>query len=87
MSFLVKYLDIYVSNYQIQNQLKNFVSYSNNFNIDIKKINLYKNYLFSKNYEFNNKYISIHLDEKWYTKFYYRDFTDINPNSKQIEEL
>ncbi|WP_440634162.1 glycosyltransferase family 9 protein [Candidatus Pelagibacter sp. HIMB1485] len=80
---------IYVSNYQIQNQLKNFsfLASRNDFNIDIKKIDLYKNYLFHKNYDFNNKYISIHLDEKWYTRFYYRDFTDINPNSKQIEEF
>ena len=26
------------------------------------------------------------MDEKWY-KIYYRDFTDINPNSKQIEKF
>ena len=25
------------------------------------------------------------MDEKWFTKFYYKDFTDINPNSEQIK--
>ena len=80
---------IYVANYQIQNQLKNFsfLASLNNFNIDVRKINLYKNYSFSQKYDFPNKYIIIHLDEKWYTKFYYRDFTDINPNSEQIEKF
>ena len=80
---------IYVANYQIQNQLKNFsyLASLNNFNIDLEKIDLYKNYKFNKKYKFINKYIIIHLDEKWYKKFYYRDFTDINPNAKQIEKL
>ena len=34
---------------------------------------------------FDKKYLMIHLDEKWYTKFYYRDFTDMNPNPAQLE--
>ncbi len=78
---------IYVANYQLQNQLKNFsfLASLNEFNIDLKNINIYKNYKFSKKFQFTNKYVTIHLDEKWYKKFYYRDFTDINPNSKQIE--
>ena len=80
---------IYVANYQIQNQLKNFsyLASLNNFNIDLEKIDLYKNYKFNNKYKFINKYIIIHLDEKWYKKFYYRDFTDINPNAKQIGKL
>ena len=78
---------IYVSNYQIQNQLKNFsfLASLNDFKIDLNKIDIYKNYSFSKKFQFPYKYIVIHLDEKWFTKFYYKDFTDINPNSEQIK--
>jgi ADP-heptose:LPS heptosyltransferase len=50
-----------------------------------KKIDIYQNYLLKKKYNFEKKYIIIHLDEKWFSKYYYRDFTDINPNSKQID--
>ena len=78
---------IYVVNYQIQNQLKNFsyLATLNGFNIDLDNINIYENYIFKKKYEFSSKYIVIHLDEKWFKKFYYRDFTDINPSSDQIK--
>lgn len=75
-----------VINYEIQNQLKNFSYLASilNFNIDQKKINIYKNYRFTKNFNLKKKYIIIHLDEKWYTDYYYKDFTNINPDSKQI---
>lgn len=80
---------IYVANYQIQNQLKNFsfLASLNDFNIDLKKTNIYQNYNFNKKFNFLDKYINIHLDEKWYTRFYYRDFTDINPSANQIERF
>ena len=90
IEFFSKILNyIYVANYQIQNQLKNFsfLASLNNFNIDYKNINIYKNYKFKNYYDFPDKYIVIHLDEKWFKKFYYRDFTDINPSSSQIEEF
>lgn len=76
-----------VINYEIQNQLKNFSYLASllNFNIDQKKIDIYKNYLLKKKYYFEKKYIIIHLDEKWFSEYYYRDFTNINPNSKQID--
>lgn len=76
-----------VINYEIQNQLKNFSYLASllNFNIDQKKIDIYKNFTLKKKYHFEKKYIIIHLDEKWFSEFYYRDFTDINPNSKQID--
>ena len=78
---------IYVVNYQIQNQLKNFsfLASLNNFNINLKNIDIYKNYYFDKNYNFPNKYLVIHLDEKWFKEFYYKDFTDINPSSEEID--
>ncbi len=77
---------MYVVNYQIQNQLKNlsFLANLNNFNIDKDNIDIYKNYKFDRNFSFDKKYIIIHLDEKWFRKYYYNDFTDINPNSDQI---
>jgi len=76
----------YVVNYQIQNQLKNlsYLANLNNFNIDTDNIDIYKNYKFDRSFNFDRKYIIIHLDEKWFRKYYYRDFTDINPNSDQV---
>jgi len=56
----------------------------NNFNIDTDNIDIYKNYKFDRSFNFDRKYIIIHLDEKWFRKYYYRDFTDINPNSDQV---
>ena len=76
-----------VINYEIQNQLKNFSFLASilNFNINQKEIEIYQNYKFEKRFYFKKKYIIIHLDEKWYSDFYYKDFTDINPNSFQIK--
>ena len=78
-----------VINYEIQNQLKNFSYLASllNFNIVLKEINIYKNYYLKKKYDFNNDYIIIHLDEKWFTDFYYQDFTNINPQSAHIEKF
>ncbi len=76
-----------VINYEIQNQLKNFSYLASllNFNINQKEIDIYQDYQFKKKFYFKKKYIIIHLDEKWYTDFYYKDFTNINPSSLQIE--
>ena len=76
-----------VFNYEIQNQLKNFsfLASNLNFNIDLKNIDIYKDHLFSDNGKLDSKYITIHLDEKWFTKYYYKDFTDINPTSSQLD--
>ena len=76
-----------VINYEIQNQLKNFSYLASllNFNINQKEIDIYQNYKFAKRFYFKKRYIIIHLDEKWYTDFYYKDFTNINPNSFQID--
>ncbi len=87
LSKLFKYK--FVVNYEIQSQLKNFSYLANldNFNIDNKKPNIYENYKFDKEFKLTRDYIIIHLDEKWYSKFYYKDFTDIKPNEKQIVEF
>jgi len=78
-----------VINYEIQSQLKNFSFLASllNFNINQREINIYKNYKLAKKYFFKKKYIIIHLDEKWYTDYYYRDFTNINPKPEQIENF
>ena len=75
-----------VFNYEIQNQLKNFSFLANlmNFKLFSNEINIYKDYKFSNSYNLSSKYIMIHLDEKWFSKYYYKDFTDINPSSDQI---
>ena len=86
--YLSKFLNYKsVINYEIQNQLKNFSFLASvlDFNIDQKKINIYKDYKIKKKYHFKRKYIIIHLDEKWYSEHYYTDFTDINPNTNQID--
>ena len=76
-------------NYELQNQSKNFSFLASklNFNIDIFKVDIYKNYIFSKTYNFDRKYILIHLDEKWFQKLYYKDFTDINPSKEDLFKL
>ena len=78
-----------VFNYEIQNQLKNFsfLASNLNFNIDLQKIDIYKDYVFYNLIKTNKKYIIIHLDEKWFTKFYYSDFTDINPTAETLDIL
>ncbi len=78
-----------VINYELQNQLKNFSYLAGklNFNIDLKNIDIYKDYNFEEIIKFDKKYLLIHLDEKWYQKYYYKDFTDINPNKYEIENL
>ena len=76
-----------VFNYEIQNQLKNFSFLASNldFNIDLKKMDIYKDHSFKYLDQVNKKYIVVHLDEKWFKEFYYKDFTDINPTSELLD--
>ena len=78
-----------VINYELQNQLKNFSYLAGklDFNIDLKNTDIYKDYDFNKIIKFDKKYLLIHLDEKWYKKYYYKDFTDINPNKEELDCL
>ena len=87
ISKFFKYKSVF--NYELQHQLKNFSFLASklNFNINLNNINIYDNYKFQKKLRFNNKYILIHLDEKWFVKFHYKDFTDINPNKDQLERF
>ena len=85
LSKIFNYKRVY--NYEIQNQLKNFsfLASNLNFNINLNKIDIYKDYSFFEKDNFEKKYVTIHLDEKWFTKYYYSDFTDINPTVEQID--
>ena len=87
LSKTFKYIS--VLNYELQNQLKNFSFLASklNFNINLNDIDIYENYKFAKTYNFEKKYLIIHLDEKWFQKFYYKDFTDINPKIDELYKL
>ena len=85
LSKIFKYKRVF--NYEIQNQLKNFsfLASNLNFNINLNNIDIYRDYPFLEEEHLDGKYITIHLDEKWFTKYYYSDFTDINPTSDQLD--
>ena len=85
LSKIFKYKRVF--NYEIQNQLKNFsfLASNLNFNINLNNIDIYRDYSFLEKDHLDGKYITIHLDEKWFTKYYYSDFTDINPTSDQLD--
>ena len=78
-----------VDNNEIQYQLKNFSFLANllGFKLSTKKGNIYKNIIKDYNFNFDKKYIILHLDEKWFSSQYYSDFTDINPNAKDFDVL
>lgn len=76
----------FVENKEIQSQLKNFSYLSNllGFKILDKNPRIYNNLVETKKLEFLENYIVLHLDEKWFSKLYYSDFTDINPSSNDL---
>ena len=78
-----------VVNNEIQSQLKNFSFLANliGFKIKNKNPNIYKNLDIPNNLKLNKDYIILHLDEKWFSKMYYRDFTDINPSTIELENF
>jgi ADP-heptose:LPS heptosyltransferase len=76
----------FVENKEIQSQLKNFAYLSNllGFKILDKNPRIHNNLVVNKKFEFIKNYIVLHIDEKWFSKLYYSDFTDINPNSSDL---
>ncbi len=76
-----------VINNEIQSQLKNFSFLANliGFKISNKNPNIYDLVQLPKNFILQKSYVILHLDEKWYSNLYYSDFTDINPDSNQID--
>lgn len=79
----------YINNSINNNQIKNFskLAVINDFKINLN-LNIYNNYFFkNKIYIFKKNYLIIHIDEKWFKKHYYHDFTDINPNKYEINKF
>ena len=90
IKFISKFLKYKtVTNSEIQCQVKNFSFLANliGFKIFEKNPNIYENLNINKKFIFKNKFIILHLDEKWFSKLYYSDFTDINPKEQQIKSF
>ncbi len=80
----------YFVNSEINSQFDNFCSVINFLNIKVpKNINYFDNYNF-KNSKFKflpTKYTLLHLDEKWFEGYYYKDFKYMNLNIKNFDFL
>ncbi len=80
----------YFVNSEANTQFNNFSSIINYLNIKVpEKINYYNNYNFKKiSYKYLPKnYILLHLDEKWFEGYYYKDFNYMNLNFKNFDFL
>jgi len=90
--FLIKFCSFFKINYVInsesQTQFKNIAYLSNLIGFNLIKNNVFENYQFPK-FKLNlpKKYIVFHLDEKWFIKTYYFDYTDINPSTASILKI
>ena len=80
----------YFVNSEVNTQFNNFSSIINYLNIKVpKKINYYNNYKFKKiSYKYLTKnFTLLHLDEKWFEGYYYKDFKYMNLNMKNFHFL
>ena len=78
----------YVINSEVQSQFTNFKYLANIIGFEIKNYNIYDNYKFTNvNFNLPKKFILLHLDEKWFTRTYYFDYTDINPDKNSILKI
>lgn len=85
--FLIKYF-VNQENEPLINSLKKILK-ELNFNLSVKDLNIHQKYIFEKELDWqflrrrkNN--LNLHLDEKWFTKFYYKDYTNIDLNYKKL---
>lgn len=85
--FFIKYF-VNQENVPLINSLKKILE-ELNFNLSLKDLNIHKKYIFKKELDWqflrkrkNN--LHLHIDEKWFTKFYYKDYTNINLNFKKL---
>ena len=82
------FFDKFIINSEVNTQYENFTTLANLIDLKIsKKINYYKNYVFKKNVQKlkHSNYLLLHLDEKWFEGFYYKDFSYMNLNSKNFD--
>ena len=86
---ICKFFNInYAINSEVHPQFVNFKYLANMIGFEIKNKNIYDDYKFT-NIKFNlpKKFIVLHLDEKWFTRTYYFDYTDINPDKNSILKI
>ena len=76
-----------ILNAEIQFQVKNFSFLANTlgYKINNKNPNIYENVKLKNKFLAKKKSIVLHIDEKWFSSLYHLDFTDINPNTQEIE--
>lgn len=89
--FLLKiFFDKFLINSEVQSQFNNFISVANLINLKVsKKIDYYKSYIFKTNNKIieQSNFVLLHLDEKWFEGFYYKDFNYMNLNYQNFEFL
>jgi len=81
------FFDKFLINSEVNSQYENFVSLANLIDLKITtKIDYYKSYVFKKNFRKikHSNYLLLHLDEKWFEGYYYKDFTYMNLNNKNF---
>ena len=86
---ICKFLNInYAINSEVHPQFVNFTYLANMIGFNIKNKNIYDNYKFGNlKFKLPKKFIVFHLDEKWFTRTYYHDYTDINPDKNTIFKI
>ena len=81
------FFDKYIINSESKNQFDNFISVANFIDLKVsKKIDYYKSYNFKKkrNIIKISNYLLLHLDEKWFEGYYYKDFNYMKLNYKNF---
>ena len=84
------FYDKFIINSEVKSQYNNFTSLANLIDLKISKnIDYYKSYRFKKKskYIIPSNFILLHLDEKWFEGYYYKDFTYMNLNKKSFDLL
>ena len=76
--FILKFFfNKFIINSETKNQFDNFMAAANLIDLKVnKKINYYKSYNFKNNTKIikESNFLMLHLDEKWFEGFYYKDF-------------
>lgn len=84
------FFDKFLINSEVNSQYENFVSLANLIDLKITtKTDYYKSYIFKKDFKKikHSNYLLLHLDEKWFEGYYYKDFTYMNLNNKNFNSF
>ncbi len=82
------FFNYFFINSEVNSQFDNFSSIINFLSFKVpKQINYYNNYKFKKNKypKFVSNYTLLHLDEKWFRGYYYKDFQYMDLNDKNFD--